>query len=40
MRYLLELTGFDVEAELGGYLGQPPGYATEQVWIARPAGPG
>jgi SAM-dependent methyltransferase len=40
MRYLLELTGFEVVAELGGFLGQPPAYGTEQVWVARPVGGG
>ena len=39
MRYLLELTGFEVEAEWGGFKGQAPGYATEQVWVARPREP-
>ena len=40
MRYLLELTGFEVVAELGGFMGQPPTYGTEQVWMARPTGGG
>lgn len=39
MRYLLELSGFEVEAELSDYLGAPPAYGREQIWIARRADP-
>lgn len=35
MRYLLELSGFEVEAEHSDFQGSPPEYAAEQVWIAR-----
>lgn len=35
MRYLLELTGFEVEAEYGDFVGSPPAYGREQVWLAR-----
>ena len=35
MRYLLELTGFDVEHEFSDFLGSPPTYGKEQIWIAR-----
>ena len=35
MRYLLELAGFEVEAESSDFRGSPPRYAAEQVWVAR-----
>jgi len=35
MRYLLELTGFTVDAEYGDFHGSPPVYGREQVWVAR-----
>jgi ubiquinone/menaquinone biosynthesis C-methylase UbiE len=35
MRHLLELCGFEVEDELSDYLGAPPAYGREQIWIAR-----
>ena len=35
MRYLLELCGYEVEAEHGDYFGGPPVYGREQVWVAR-----
>ena len=38
MRYLLEIAGFDVEAEYSDFHGSPPRYAAEQVWLARAAG--
>jgi SAM-dependent methyltransferase len=34
MRYLLELCGFAVEAELSDFSGSPPAYGREQIWIA------
>jgi SAM-dependent methyltransferase len=34
-RYLLELAGFEIEAEHGGFHGEAPAYAAEQVWVAR-----
>jgi SAM-dependent methyltransferase len=34
MRYLLELSGFTVEAELSDFSGSPPAYGKEQIWIA------
>ena len=34
-RYLLELTGFEVEAEYSDFRGSPPAYGREQVWVAR-----
>lgn len=37
MRYLLELSGFEIVAEYGDFQGGPPRYAAEQVWVARPA---
>lgn len=37
MRYLLELSGFEIAAEYGDFHGGPPRYAAEQVWVARPA---
>lgn len=35
MRHLLELSGFEVEAEFGDFRGSPPAYGHEQVWVAR-----
>ncbi len=35
MRYLLELCGFEVEAEYSDYVKSPPAYGKEQVWVAR-----
>ncbi len=35
MRYLLELSGYDIEAELSDFSGAPPAYGKEQVWLAR-----
>lgn len=35
MRYLLELTGYEIEAECADYLGSPPAYGAEQVYVAR-----
>lgn len=35
MRYLLELCGFEVEAEYSDFAGSAPAYAAEQVWVAR-----
>jgi SAM-dependent methyltransferase len=35
MRYLLEVSGFEVEAEYSDFRGSPPAYAAEQVWVAR-----
>ena len=37
MRYLLELSGYGVEDELSDYLGAPPAYGREQIWVARRA---
>lgn len=34
-RYLLELCGFEVEAEYSDYFGSPPAYGKEQVFVAR-----
>src|SRR6185369_7653806 len=34
MRYLLELTGFEVRAEYSDFRGSPPRYGAEQVWVA------
>lgn len=38
MRYLLELSGFDIEAEYSNFEGTPPAYGGEQVWVARRRG--
>lgn len=39
MRYLLDICGFEVEAEYSDFRGSPPDYAAEQIWVARrPAG--
>ena len=35
MRLLFELTGLDVVAEHGDFLGAPPAYGREQVWVLR-----
>jgi len=35
MRYLLEVSGFEVTAEYSDFRGSPPQYAAEQVWVAR-----
>jgi SAM-dependent methyltransferase len=35
MRYLLELTGFVVEAEHSDFQLSPPAYGNEQIWLAR-----
>lgn len=34
-RYLLELCGFEVEAEYSDYFGSPPAYGREQIFVAR-----
>jgi SAM-dependent methyltransferase len=33
MRYLLELTGFKVDGEFSDFIGSPPAYGREQVWV-------
>lgn len=35
MRHLLELCGFEVEAEYSDFIGTPPAYGREQIWVAR-----
>lgn len=35
MRYLFELTGFEVEDEFSDYAGSPPAYGGEQLWVVR-----
>lgn len=35
MRYLLELCGFEVEAEYSDFQQSPPKYAADQIWLAR-----
>ena len=35
MRHLLELCEYVVEEELSDYLGSPPAYGREQIWVAR-----
>jgi len=35
MRYLFELTGFEVEAEYSDFHENPPAYGKEQIWIVR-----
>ncbi|HUU84834.1 MAG TPA: class I SAM-dependent methyltransferase [Phycisphaerae bacterium] len=35
MRYLLELTGFQIEAEYSDYDESPPAYGREQLWVVR-----
>jgi len=37
MRLLFELEGLDVVAEYGDFLGGPPAYGREQVWVLRHA---
>lgn len=37
MRHLLVLAGFTVEAEFSDFVGSPPAYGKEQIWIARDA---
>jgi SAM-dependent methyltransferase len=37
MRYLLELCGYVVEDELSDFMGAPPAYGREQIWVARRA---
>ena len=34
MRYLLEVSGFEVTAEYSDFRGSPPQYGAEQVWVA------
>ena len=34
MRYLLELCGFEVQAEYSDYHKSPPAYGKEQIWVA------
>ena len=35
MRYLLELSGYLIEAEYSDFKASPPAYAAEQVWVAK-----
>ena len=35
MRHLLRLAGFSIEAEFSDFLGSPPAYGKEQIWIAH-----
>lgn len=35
MAYLLELCGFEPVSEFSDFLGSPPAYGREQIWIAR-----
>jgi len=35
MRYLLEISGFEVIAEFSDFHRSPPRYAGEQIWVAR-----
>ena len=35
MRHLLELAGFPNAVEYSDFVGSPPAYGREQVWIAR-----
>ncbi|MEO8468398.1 MAG: class I SAM-dependent methyltransferase [Chloroflexota bacterium] len=35
MRHLLELEGYEIEAEYGDFLGSAPVYGGEQVWVVR-----
>ena len=37
MRHLLELCGFVIEEEFSDYVGAPPVYGKEQIWITRRA---
>ncbi len=36
MRYLFELTGFQIEEQFSDFLGSRPDYGKEQVWIVHP----
>lgn len=38
MRYLLELSGFEVVSEYSDYKKSPPAYGKEQIWVARKPG--
>jgi len=35
MRYLFELTGFEVIAEYSDFFRAPPAYGKDQLWIVR-----
>lgn len=35
MRYLLELSGFQVVAQYSDFRGSPPAYGREQIWVVR-----
>jgi len=35
MRHLLELTGFEVEAEFSRFDRSPSVYGREQIWVSR-----
>ena len=35
MRYLFELTGFEVVAEYSDFFRAPPAYGKEQLWVVR-----
>jgi hypothetical protein len=35
MRYLFELTGFEVVGECSDFFRSPPVYGAEQLWIVR-----
>jgi hypothetical protein len=37
MRYLFELTGFEVIAEYSDFFRAPPAYGNEQLWVLRKA---
>jgi hypothetical protein len=37
MRYLFELTGFEVVAEFSDFFRSPPAYGAEQLWFVRKA---
>jgi hypothetical protein len=37
MRLLFELAGLEVVAEYGDFVGSPPVYGGEQVWVLRSA---
>jgi|HubBroStandDraft_1064217.scaffolds.fasta_scaffold70634_2 SAM-dependent methyltransferase len=38
MRYLFELTGFDVVAEYSDFFRSPPAYGAEQLWVVKKTG--
>jgi hypothetical protein len=38
MRYLFELTGFEVVAEYSDFFRSPPAYGAEQLWVVRKIG--